>query len=187
MAVNGLSGTDALSVNYAAGRQSCVVCLAHQDLTELGAALLKRASYGAAVVELRVDQLNAHRGEIPSTEYVTSQIRYLQETTGLPILFTIRTVSQGGKFPDNAADDALQLMLVAAEEACEYIDVEVTWPKPVISSIVSQKGNSKIIASYHNWAEGISWSGSLLKGSYETANQFGGMPANYHHLKSLQY
>jgi pentafunctional AROM polypeptide len=77
-------------------------------------------------------------------------------------------------------------MLVVVKEACEYIDVEVTWPKTVISSIVSQKGNSKIIASYHNWAEGISWFESLLKDSYEGANRFGGMPANYHRLNSLQ-
>lgn len=187
MEVNGLSATDALSANYAAGRQSCVICLAHPDLTELGAALLKRASYGAAVAELRVDQLSAHGGETPSAEYVTSQIRYLRETAGLPILFTIRTVSQGGKFADNSADHALQLMLVAVKEACEYIDVEVTWPKAVISSIVSQKGNSKIIASYHNWSEDISWSGRLLKDSYENADQFGGMLVNHQRLKSLQY
>jgi pentafunctional AROM polypeptide len=98
MAVNGLPSTDVLSTNYVAGRQSCIICLAHQDLTELGAALLKRASYGATVAELRVDQLKTHGGGIASTEYVSSQIRYLRETTGLPILFTIRTASQGGKF-----------------------------------------------------------------------------------------
>ncbi|KAJ5279704.1 NAD(P)-binding protein [Penicillium angulare] len=48
--------------------------------------------------------------------------------SSLPILFTIRTKSQGGKFPDDASKEALDLILLAIESGMAYDDVLLTIP-----------------------------------------------------------
>ncbi|KAJ0383133.1 hypothetical protein COL922a_011107 [Colletotrichum nupharicola] len=91
----------------------------------------------------------------------------------MPILFTIRTVPQGGKFPPDAENEALALMLMAVEEQCKYIDVEIEWSPEMINAVVEEKGSSKIIASFHDWTGDIRWTSDLLREKYATADAFG--------------
>jgi pentafunctional AROM polypeptide len=111
-------------------------------------------------------------------DYVVSQIKALRKMTIPPILFTIRTASQGGKFLDQAINEARQLMLAAIESGCEYIDIEVTWPEELISEIVGQKKQSKVIASLHDWTGNMSWTSSSLNELYRKAMGYGGEKHN---------
>jgi pentafunctional AROM polypeptide len=186
MAVNSLLHPDSLFAKYAAGKRSSIICLTHNDLTRVDHHHLERITYGADVCELRVDLLDPHgpsvATSVPSAEYVIAQIDHLRKTSSLPILFTIRSVSQGGKFLDNAEEEARRLMLIAVEKGCEYIDVEITWPDNLISEVVRQKKNARIIASYHDWSGKVLWSGSALKEAYDRAIQYGGLPFIRLHL-----
>ncbi|KAF5508607.1 Short chain dehydrogenase yanD [Colletotrichum fructicola] len=91
----------------------------------------------------------------------------------MPILFTIRTAPQGGKFPPDAENEALALMLMAVEEQCKYIDVEIEWSLELVNAVVEKKGSSKIIASFHDWTGDIRWTSDLLREKYATADAFG--------------
>jgi 3-dehydroquinate dehydratase type I len=95
--------------------------------------------------------------------------------SSLPVLFTIRTKSQGGKFPDDKADEALALMLMAVECGIEYVDVEVEWPESVIGKLVKRKGLAKLVASFHDWTGDIRWTSQLLRNKFAQADAFGGM------------
>jgi pentafunctional AROM polypeptide len=74
---------------------------------------------------------------------VEEQIRVLQKMSNLPILFTIRTKSQRGKFPNPAEVEALALMLLAASLRIEYIDIEVKWSASPIDAITLEKGSRR--------------------------------------------
>ena len=70
---------------------------------------------GADAIELRVDLLEdpADKSNPPSVEYVANQLAILHGSTDLPVVFTVRTKSQGGKFPDAAHDHAFALYNLA--------------------------------------------------------------------------
>lgn len=169
---------DRLSERYKAGKQSFIVSLACSNVTHLDHTKLERATYGADVLELRIDHLSPYEqvsvASSPPVDYVLSQINALKEISVLPILFTIRTASQGGKFPDQAIEEARQLMLAAIDIGCEYIDIELTWPEALIMDIIGRKKRTKVITSLHKWSGDVSWTFASLSQSYNKALEFGG-------------
>lgn len=152
--------TDLISKNYAGGKQTFILPLAVGDIASLEQSL-ERISYGGDIWELRADLLkdatNQKPSCIPSQGYVASQLQLLRKASSLPVIFTIRTVAQGGKFPENATREARDLMMLAILQGCEYIDVGYTWPPDLIREIVAYKGGSKIVASYHDSSDTQSW------------------------------
>ena len=168
---------DVLDGNFAAGKQTFIIPLTFPDITVAGD-IITRIGYGGDIWELRVDLLtqNTQLGEtnLPSPNYVEQQIKALQSMSDLPILYTIRTKSQGGKFPDDAADEALSLMLLAISYGIQYIDVEVEWPKSLLTAITAKKSSSKIVASFHDWTGKIRWTSQTLRRRFEQADGFGG-------------
>ena len=74
-------------------------------------AFLPEVIIGSDAVELRVDLLKdpASPNDPPSADYVANQLAMLHGSTELPVIFTVRTVSQGGKFPENAHDEVFAL------------------------------------------------------------------------------
>lgn len=178
MASSPVSAIDPLSKRYDSGKQSFIVALACPDVNQLDCSQFERATYGADVVELRVDHLSpdsiTSTTSTPPVDYAILQIKALRKMTDLPILFTIRTASQGGKFPDHAIDEARQLMLVAIETSCEYLDIEVTWPESLISDIIRHNRGTKVIASFHDWTGNVPWTLSSLNVPYHKAMEFGG-------------
>ena len=128
--------------------------------------------------EFRADLLqdaSASETAIPSLEYVKTQLQILQQLTSLPILFTVRTVSQGGKFPDGAAQEALALVKLALSLGCQYIDAAITWPSAIIKSILATKENSKIVASYREFSGNVRWTSQRLQDKCLAAEAIGGM------------
>lgn len=70
-------------------------------------------------IELRVDLLE-------STELanVREQIAVLRHSTHLPIIFTVRSQNQGGKFI-NDEDSIFELLECGKRAGCDILDIEV--------------------------------------------------------------
>ncbi|EXJ78919.1 hypothetical protein A1O3_08419 [Capronia epimyces CBS 606.96] len=169
-----INGTkhDIISSNFANSRQTFIIPLAVSDVTVV-AKDLERISYGGDAWELRVDLLQPTGSTgCPSKDYVAAQLEFLRQHSDLPVLFTIRTLPQGGKFPETAVDEALELMLLAADHGCEYIDVEFSWPASLKQELSRRKKSSKLIASFLDWTGNIRWTDPVLQQYVET-NDYG--------------
>lgn len=148
-------------------RQSFFVSLTVPDVSD-ALKKLPGVVVGADAVELRVDLLKDH-----SPEFVGVQVALLRSVAKIPIVFTIRTQSQGGKFADDDYEAAAALYKVALRMGCEYIDVELTWPESLIQGVVGSKGTSRIIASHHDPPGALSWKNGSWIQYYNRALQFG--------------
>lgn len=147
------------------------------DLTSFPVDDLKRISYGADVWEFRVDLLDSGSELshiVPPLDFVAAQLSFLQKESDLPILFTIRTMSHGGNFPDEAVQEAFELMLLALDMRCAYLDVEASWPSFLHSQIRKNKGDTMIVASFSDWSGDVRWSDEGLLRRYEQVDSFGG-------------
>ena len=167
-----------LAANLTPGKRSYFLSLTYPDVT-LALPHMEVLTAGADAIELRVDLLRSPRDAykfgtyIPPPAYVANQVAALRRSTPLPIVFTVRTVSQGGAFPDNAEQEAFDLLGLALRLGVEYIDVEITWPEKRILDLASRKGASKIIASWHEWSGKMKWSEELVKEKYQHASRLG--------------
>ena len=117
---------------------------------------------GSDAVELRVDLLEdpSSRDIIPSLEYVANQLAILRGSSDLPIIFTVRTIAQGGKFPDGAHKEMFSLLNLALRTGVEFLDLEISLPESVLRFISRRKGHTKIIASHHDPEGNLSWTGT---------------------------
>lgn len=153
--------------------RSAFVCLTMPDLQEFKE--LEKSLVGSNAVELRVDLLREknQEGDIPSVEYVSRQLHYLRKATTLPIIFTIRTKSQGGKFPDNAEEEAEKLIDLAFKSGLDAVDIELTWSDGLHARAIAQKGFTKIIASHHDVSGDLKWSNPVWEDYYQKALAIG--------------
>ncbi|KAL1988781.1 hypothetical protein VTN96DRAFT_7665 [Rasamsonia emersonii] len=137
--------------------------------------LLKVVSAGSDAVELRVDLLEDPDSDsgIPSVDYVVEQISFIRSRVALPLVFTIRTKKQGGRFPDDAHDAAFELYRLAIRSGCEFVDLEITFPDDMLRAVTEMKGYSKIIASYHDPEGKLSWANGSWIQFYNKALQYG--------------
>ena len=153
---------------------SFFVCLSVPDI---GPALtsLPEVVVGSDAVELRVDLLEdpQHPGELPSPEFVANQVALLRGSVTLPIIFTVRTRSQGGRFPDTAYDDAFALYTLALRMGVEFLDVEVQFPDSLLRSVAKVKGQTIILASHHDPKGTLSWSDGSWVPHYNKALLYG--------------
>ncbi|KAH9915439.1 aromatic amino acid family biosynthesis-like protein [Epithele typhae] len=164
--------------NLASGKRSYFLCLTYPDITPALPHVQEMAA-GADAVEVRVDLLRSPKdfGTVgpyaPSVSYVNEQIAALRHKTSLPIIFTVRTASQGGQFPDNAEKEAFELFMAAVRNGVEYIDLEVSWSEKAITEFLVRKGRSKVIASWHDWSGAMAWDGQAAEAKYKLANKYG--------------
>ena len=137
-------------------------------------------SVGADAVELRVDLLKEPSGVekptsgIPfSIDYVGSQVSKLRNRTELPIVFTVRSVNEGGLFPTEAEAEAHELLGKAISWGCEYVDVEARLPQSIRQDLGKRRGFSKIISSYHDLSGRMRWSSVDVTRVYHAAREYG--------------
>lgn len=167
-----------LAANLKPGSRSYFLSLTYPDVTH-AAEHMDELTQGADAVELRVDLLKSPKDyevighSIPPIAYVQHQVSVLRRLTSLPIVFTVRTVSQGGAFPDAAQKESIELLRLALAMGVEYIDVEITLPEKRLKDLNARKGFSKIIASYHDWSGNLKWNSALVKEKYDAASQIG--------------
>lgn len=150
------------------------VSLTYPDLSQV-VDIVDVVTFGSDAVEIRVDLLEdpASSNGIPSVEFVTEQLAALRSKTQLPVIFTIRTKSQGGRFPDEAREKALELYLAALRMGLEYVDLELSWPVAILDRVTSAKGHSKIIASHHDVAGNLRWSNASWVSKFNSALKYG--------------
>ncbi|KAI0746279.1 Pentafunctional AroM protein [Daedaleopsis nitida] len=167
-----------LAPNLKKGSRSYFLCLTYPDITP-ALPHVQEMTAGVDAVELRVDLLRSPKDfdklgpYIPSPAYVSDQIAALRHKTTLPIIFTVRTVSQGGQFPDHAEKEAFDLLLTAVRLGVEYIDVEISWSESNIVDLNARKGHSNIIASWHDWSGNMDWDGQPVEAKYKIAHGYG--------------
>src|SRR5690606_9778174 len=89
--------------------------------------IIKKASVGVDALEVRVDLFvdPSNPNELPSVDFVSNQLALIHSASPLPIIYTIRTQAQGGKFPDDKFDAAQNLYLSAIKSGVEYLDLEI--------------------------------------------------------------
>ncbi|CBQ73986.1 probable ARO1-Pentafunctional AROM polypeptide [Sporisorium reilianum SRZ2] len=159
------------------GRQTYFLSLTFPDVVPK-LELIRSMETGADALEFRADLLNPSgqpvtAPQVPPTEYVKNQLAALRHRTSLPIVFTVRTHSQGGMFPDGAQQEYFDLISMALRHGCEYIDLELGWDDALLAAVVEAKGNSQIIASWHDWSGRLDWESEATAKIYTKACRFG--------------
>ncbi|KAF2458622.1 EPSP synthase-domain-containing protein [Lineolata rhizophorae] len=155
-----ISGSAEVLENIQKKKHSFFVCLSvpnikacYDDLSEI--------VVGADAIELRVDLLEDPNGQgpMPTPDFLVDQVSILRSVTRLPLIFTLRTAAQGGRFPDDAPTAAfLALYRTALRLGFEFLDLEVTAPEALHTFVTQHKGFSQIIASHHDPRGSLSWS-----------------------------
>ena len=144
---------------------------------DIAAALhfLPEVVVGSDAVELRVDLLQEPgiSDKPPSAGYAANQLAMLHGSTALPVIFTVRTQGQGGKFPDSDHQGALALYRLAFRMGVEFLDLEMHLPEPLLRSVVEAKGHTKIIASHHDPQGRLSWGNNSWVPYYNKALRYG--------------
>ncbi|GMG05223.1 unnamed protein product [Aspergillus oryzae] len=155
-------------------KHSFFVSLTLPDLRTAGD-ILEKVCVGSDAVELRVDLLKdpASDSDIPSVDYVAEQMAFLRSYVSLPLIFTIRTKSQGGRFPDDAHDAAMELYRLAFRSGSEFVDLEIAFPDEMLRAVTEMKGYSKIIASHHDPKGELSWANMSWMKYYNRALEYG--------------
>ncbi|SMN21643.1 similar to Saccharomyces cerevisiae YDR127W ARO1 Pentafunctional arom protein [Maudiozyma saulgeensis] len=145
-------------------KRSAFVCLTFEDLTE-HVDSLNPITYGCDAVEVRID----HLAELDA-DYVSRQLSTLRIVTdGLPIIFTVRTKKQGGKFADDDYVTLKNLFNLALKSGVEYIDIELTLPSDIQYSVLNNKGFTKIIGSHHDFNAAYNWDDAEWENRYNQA------------------
>ncbi|KKK24642.1 hypothetical protein P175DRAFT_0499637 [Aspergillus ochraceoroseus IBT 24754] len=153
---------------------SFFVSLTLPDLRDAGN-ILEEACVGSDAVELRVDLLKEPNSEsdLPSVDYVVEQLSFLRSRISLPLIFTIRTKGQGGRFPDDAHEAAMELYRLAVRSGVEFVDLEIAFPDEMLRAVTEMKGYSKIIASHHDPKGELSWANMSWMKFYNKALEYG--------------
>ena len=153
---------------------SFFVCLSFPDVSK-ALETVSAVTVGSDVTEVRIDLLEDPKavGQAPSVDYVAEQLALIRSQSQLPLLFTIRTKSQGGQFPDEAVKEARELYITALRMGLEYIDIEMTLPEALIEEITSAKGNTKIVASHHDVPGALRWSNASWVPFFNKALKYG--------------
>lgn len=178
------TGSNQVPVGPGAPRSFCL-SLVFNDLSN-AVTLFDELSVGIDCWEVRADCLRS-----ADASYVAFQLALLRRHSDLPILFTTRTRSQGGNFPEissfggpgNSQQQQQQqqdlqrqlydLVILAYKLGCEYVDLELGWPEHMLMSLVGKRGNTKVVGSWHDTAGRIPWTGHETREIFEKGARIG--------------
>ncbi|WFD06202.1 hypothetical protein MVES1_001544 [Malassezia vespertilionis] len=128
-------------------------------------------SAGVDLVELRVDLLAADG--TPSLERVCEQVTILTAATALPILFTVRSVSQGGRFPDGEEALYFALVRLGLRLGCAFVDVEMHRAAAHLAAVHDHRGHAQLLASFHDLQGTMPWTSSSAARLYAQGTRLG--------------
>jgi len=175
-----MTGANTNQVDLTTSRPTYFLCLSLPSYTEPHLALdnFQELIAGVDALEIRVDLLSPdnktpHEPAVPPFKYVAAQLAALRQKSTLPIVFTVRTVSQGGMMPDSAEDAIFELMELGIKSGCEYVDVENRWSAKRMSQLCNAKQATKIICSWHDLTGAMSWDGDAVVERYKSALEYG--------------
>ncbi|KAK3714342.1 3-dehydroquinate dehydratase (3-dehydroquinase) [Vermiconidia calcicola] len=139
--------------------------------------LLPEVTMGSDAIELRADLLvDAKSADgIPTPDFLVEQVALLRASSTLPLIFTLRTVSQGGRFPDDDTERAFALYRVALRMGFDFVDLELSSAPTLKSFVLSRRGSCTIIASHHDPRGQLSWSNDAedWRPHFEAARELG--------------
>ena len=155
-------------------QQSFFLSITAADVSDIGDKL-KEMVVGSDALELRVDLLKDPNHELPSSEYVAKQLSLIRGIVQVPIIFTIRSLSQGGQFPENEQGKlrTYELSRLALRMGVEFLDLEISNTDKFLQNIVDVKGYTKIIASHHDPKSTLRWSDGSWVPFFNRALQYG--------------
>ena len=133
--------------------------------------VLATASAGVDVLELRVDLLDP--AGMPSVDEVRAQAVLLRQHSPLPILYTVRSVSEGGRFPDDQEQAYWALVRLGVRLGCEWVDVELRRSPDAWRELRAHRGPSRIVASAHDTAGQVPWTSPAMAQLYERGHEWG--------------
>ncbi|EGP91057.1 AROM pentafunctional protein, ARO1 [Zymoseptoria tritici IPO323] len=121
--------------------------------------LLPEVTMGSDAIELRVDLLvdPAASDGLPRPEFLKDQVSLLRASSRLPLIFTLRSVSQGGRFPDGDVERAVALYREGLRMGFDFVDLELTSPPEVKEYVLNHRKMCIIIASHHDPKATLSW------------------------------
>jgi pentafunctional AROM polypeptide len=169
-----ITGKSTVLVKLKKKKPSFFVCLSAPQITPW-VNKLSEIIVGADAVELRVDLLEDPDSPtgMPSPEFVVDQIALLRTVVPIPLIFTLRTKAQGGKFPDEAYGEAQKLYRTALRSGVDFVDLEMTMPEEILRDVSENRGSTNIIASHHDPKGQLSWSNGSWIPFYNRALQHG--------------
>lgn len=135
----------------ALGEGSAAVCapVMGRSVGEIAACAAAAKEAGADMIELRIDSL----APCPDAELAAQAIAAAKAASGLPLLFTLRTVRDGGPGTGDAA--AYEALLLAAVKAngCDGIDCELSVGEAAFSRIAraAHEESVCVFASAHEF------------------------------------
>ncbi|KAK7746624.1 3-dehydroquinate dehydratase (3-dehydroquinase) [Diatrype stigma] len=132
--------------------------------------VIPRVVVGSDAVELRVDLLDDL-----SPDSVGEQIAQLRSAANVPIIFTLRSESQGGRFRYESEEEVLPLYQIALRSGVEYIDLEMSLSNETLDKVIqSREGTTtRVIASHHDPVGNLSWRNGSWQAWYNRALQYG--------------
>ena len=121
--------------------------------------ILSAVTVGVDAIELRADLLVDPQSKdgFSTPDDLVEQLALLRASSTLPLIFTLRTVSQGGKFPDDDTLRALSLYKVALRMGVDFVDLELTSASELKAFVLSHRKMCTIIASHHDPQGNLSW------------------------------
>ncbi|KAF8918139.1 type I 3-dehydroquinase-domain-containing protein [Mucidula mucida] len=142
------------------GARSYFLALTYDDIRN-AIADLEYISLGIDLWEVRADLLLSQ-----DPTFIAYQIATLRRHSKLPILFTLRTVSQGGKYPDEGPGRR-DILYHALTLGVEYIDLEMTLPDAIFNDLMDHKGNATVLVSYQDWKGSLVWTSLQTRQLYD--------------------
>lgn len=144
-------------------KRSAYVSLTYPDLNEVTDSLEEIAT-GCEAIELRIDLLKDY-----SKSFVADQTATLRKYVNLPIIYTIKTESQGGKFSDHEVEQIEELSYLGIKLGVEYLDIQLNYPNALINKIMERKAFTRIIGSYHDKSGLLGWKNVEWDNKYNQA------------------
>lgn len=139
--------------NIALGEGMPKICVPVMGKTpgELRAAASRAAQVGADMLELRIDSLSP----MPDADEAAAVCREIREASGLPLLFTLRTVRDGGAGGADAAAYEALLMTAARCGACDAVDVELSVGEAAFARIAraAHGAGVPVVGSSHEFGQ----------------------------------
>ncbi|ODN84725.1 pentafunctional AROM polypeptide, variant [Cryptococcus amylolentus CBS 6039] len=172
-----ITGRDSNRPRLGAENPTSFLSLTFPDITP-ALAHMAELTEGADAIELRVDLLSPS-GQTPTTptlppaSYVAKQLASLRCATSLPIVYSVRSKDQGGFAPSDQPEAYEKMVRLGLRSACEYVDVEVSWPTKVLKDLTESKRESHILASWHDWTGKMEWDGQMVKSKYLLCIKYG--------------
>ncbi|KAF2864263.1 AROM pentafunctional protein, ARO1 [Piedraia hortae CBS 480.64] len=138
---------------------------------------LAEVTMGVDAIELRADLLidPDTKDGLAGEDFLKEQIALLRANTPLPLIFTLRSTGQGGKWPDELVDRAIGLYRVALKMGTDFVDLELTSAKEIKDFVLSHRKMCVIIASHHDFSGRMSWAneGEDWMTCFEQAREYG--------------